>query len=100
LVLTGETLSADEALRLGLVTEVVDDVDFERAVDAWARRLAAGPTAAIGMAKRLLSRGMTADLESQLRSEREMQLACGQSADFREGLEAFFEKRQPRFTGR
>jgi 2-(1,2-epoxy-1,2-dihydrophenyl)acetyl-CoA isomerase len=100
LILTARTVSSEEALRLGIVHEVVDDSEFERAVDGWARRLAEAPTAAIGRIKQLLAHSLTADLKSQLRFEREMQMASGRTADFREGVAAFLEKRAPRFTGK
>jgi 2-(1,2-epoxy-1,2-dihydrophenyl)acetyl-CoA isomerase len=100
LILTARTVSSEEALRLGLVTEVVDDTDFDATVEAWTRRLAEAPTAAVGRVKQLLAHSLTADLKSQLRFEREMQMASGRTADFREGLTAFFERRAPRFTGK
>jgi 2-(1,2-epoxy-1,2-dihydrophenyl)acetyl-CoA isomerase len=100
LILTAQTVSSEEALRLGIVTEVVDETVFEETVDRWALRLAAAPTGAIARVKRLLVHSLTSDLKSQLRYEREMQMECGRSEDFREGIAAFFEKRQPRFTGR
>jgi 2-(1,2-epoxy-1,2-dihydrophenyl)acetyl-CoA isomerase len=100
LVLTARTVSSEEALRLGIVNEVVDDSEFASTVDAWARRLAAAPTAAVGRVKQLLAHSLTADLKSQLRFEREMQMASGRTADFREGVAAFLEKRAPRFGGK
>jgi 2-(1,2-epoxy-1,2-dihydrophenyl)acetyl-CoA isomerase len=99
LILTARSVSSEEALRLGLVTAVVDETDFEATVDSWARQLAAAPTGAVGRVKQLLAQSLTSDLKSQLRFEREMQMACGQSSDFREGITAFLEKRTPRFTG-
>jgi 2-(1,2-epoxy-1,2-dihydrophenyl)acetyl-CoA isomerase len=98
--MTARTVSSEEALRLGIVNEVVDDSEFETSVDALAHRLAAAPTAALGRVKQLLAHSLTADLKSQLRFEREMQMASGRTADFREGVTAFIEKRAPRFTGR
>jgi 2-(1,2-epoxy-1,2-dihydrophenyl)acetyl-CoA isomerase len=100
LILTARTVSSEEALRLGIVSEVVDDTLFAETVDGWARRLAAAPTQAIGRVKRLLTHSQTADLRSQLRFEKEMQLACGQTEDFREGVTAFLEKRAAQFSGR
>jgi 2-(1,2-epoxy-1,2-dihydrophenyl)acetyl-CoA isomerase len=99
LILTARTVSSEEALRLGIVNEVVDDDEFPATVDAWARRLASAPTGAVGRVKQLLSHSLTADFKSQLRFEREMQMECGRSADFREGLRAYAEKRPARFTG-
>jgi len=100
LIMTARTVSSEEALRLGIVNEVVDDSEFATSVDAWAHRLAAAPTAALGRVKQLLAHSLTADLKSQLRFEREMQMASGRTADFREGVTAFVEKRAPRFTGK
>lgn len=99
LVLSARTVSSEEALRLGIVHEVVDDSVFESSVEAWAHRLAELPTAAVGRVKQLLTHSFTADLKSQLRFEREMQMASGRTADFREGVAAFAERRTPRFTG-
>ena len=99
MILTARTVSSEEALRLGIVHEVVDDDEFPETVETWARGLADGPTAAIGRVKQLMAHSLTADLKSQLRYEREMQIACGKTADFREGVAAFFEKRNPRFSG-
>jgi 2-(1,2-epoxy-1,2-dihydrophenyl)acetyl-CoA isomerase len=99
LILSARVVSSEEALRLGLVHEVVDEPEFESTVDAWAARLAAAPTAAVGRVKQLLAHSQTADLKSQLRFEREMQMASGRTSDFREGVLAFVERREPRFTG-
>lgn len=100
LILTARTVSSEEALSLGIVHEVVDESLFESTVEAWARKLAAAPTAAVGRVKQLLTHSLTADLKSQLRFEREMQMASGRTADFREGLMALREKRAPRFNGK
>jgi 2-(1,2-epoxy-1,2-dihydrophenyl)acetyl-CoA isomerase len=100
LILTAKSVSSEEALGLGIVTEVVDETVFHETVDRWAHTLAAAPTATIARVKRLLVHSLTADLKSQLRYEREMQMECGRSEDFREGISAFLETRHPRFTGR
>lgn len=100
LILTARAVSSEEALRLGIVHEVVDDHEFETAVAAWARRLADAPTAAVGRVKQLLAHSLTADLKSQLRFERETQMASGRTDDFREGVAAFLERREPRFSGK
>jgi 2-(1,2-epoxy-1,2-dihydrophenyl)acetyl-CoA isomerase len=97
---SGRRLSAADAHAWGLVAEVVaDDRLSERAADL-AATLAALPTRALGMTKRLLQRAALSSLEEQLELEAELQAEAARSADFREGVNAFLEKREPRFTGR
>jgi 2-(1,2-epoxy-1,2-dihydrophenyl)acetyl-CoA isomerase len=93
-------LSAAEAHAWGLVNEVVDaDRLAERAAEL-AGMYAALPTRGIGMTKRLFDHAETATLEEQLELEAELQTAATQTADFREGVDAFLEKREPRFSGK
>jgi 2-(1,2-epoxy-1,2-dihydrophenyl)acetyl-CoA isomerase len=97
---SGRRLSAQEALDWGLVSEVVpDDALAERAAE-WAAQLAAMPTRGIGMSKRLFDSADRASLEEQLEREAELQAAATQTQDFREGVDAFLQKREPRFEGR
>ena len=97
---TNRKLTAAEAHAWGLVSEVVEtDALGERAAEL-ARIYAEAPTRAIGMTKRLFDRAPTATLEEQLELEAQLQSAATKSDDFREGVEAFLEKRPPRFTGR
>lgn len=93
-------LGAEEALAWGLVTEVVAaEDDFAAHVAAVAARWAAAPTRAIAATKRLLDHAHAATLDEQLALEAELQQACAGTADFREGVAAFLEKRAPRFAG-
>ena len=93
-------LSAAEAHAWGLVDEVVEaDTLQVRAAEA-AANYAAGPTAGIGMTKRLFDRAARASLDEQLALEAQLQAAATQTEDFREGVAAFLEKRPPRFGGR
>ena len=97
---SGRRLSAQEALDWGLVSEVVpDDALAERAAE-WAAQLAAMPTRGIGMSKRLFDSADRATLEDQLEREAQLQAAATQTQDFREGVDAFLQKREPRFEGR
>jgi len=97
---SGRRLSAAEALDWGLVSEVVPDEHLaERAADR-AAELAAMPTRGFGFSKRLYDHAETATLEEQLEREAQLQAAATQTDDFREGVAAFLEKRDPRFEGR
>jgi 2-(1,2-epoxy-1,2-dihydrophenyl)acetyl-CoA isomerase len=92
-------LSAAEALEWGLVSEVVPAESFEDRVAELATEWAARPTVAIGRTKQLFEHAFAASLEAQLALEAELQQASVATADFREGVNAFLEKRAPTFTG-
>jgi 2-(1,2-epoxy-1,2-dihydrophenyl)acetyl-CoA isomerase len=97
---SGRKVGADEALGWGLVSEVVPAGDaLPRAQDR-AAAFAALPTRAIAMTKRLFERAASSRLEDQLELEAQLQVAANRTEDFAEGVAAFLEKRQPRFTGR
>jgi len=100
LYLTNRMLSAQEAREWGLVTRVVADADLGRVTAETARELAAGPTRAIGMAKRLFREASGDLLRSQLASEARAIVESSRTEDFREGIAAFLAKRAPSFRGR
>jgi 2-(1,2-epoxy-1,2-dihydrophenyl)acetyl-CoA isomerase len=97
---TNRKLEAVEALEWGLVNEVVETDRLAAHVGEVAATFAALPTRAIGMTKRLFDHAATATLEEQLELESQLQAAATKTDDFREGVAAFLEKRQPAFTGR
>src|SRR5438876_815015 len=100
LVFLGDDLTAQDAERLGLVNKVVPAADLERTAREWAERLAAGPTFAIGLSKRLLNRSLASDMETCFAEEAFTQALVAQSDDMREGIRSFMEKRPPAFKGR
>lgn len=100
IAMLGETFGADEALRLGLVNRVLPAAELEAAAQAFAERLAAGPTIAYGHMRRLLRAGLDNDLAAQLQAEARSFEACAQTADMKGGIDAFLAKRKPQFNGR
>jgi 2-(1,2-epoxy-1,2-dihydrophenyl)acetyl-CoA isomerase len=92
-------LSAAEALDWGLVSEVVPADGFEARVAELAAEWAARPTLAVARTKQLFDHAYGATLDAQLALEAELQQASVATADFREGVDAFLEKRAPTFTG-
>jgi enoyl-CoA hydratase len=98
LIFTGRTIGAEEALRIGLVTEVADPV-LDRARET-AKLLASKSPVALRVAKRLVNRSLGGDHAENLASEADMFGELFSSEDAREGLSAFAEKREPKFVGR
>ncbi|CAG4918950.1 enoyl-CoA hydratase/isomerase family protein [Paraburkholderia gardini] len=90
---------ADEALRLGVVNRVVPADRLEQEAGALAARLASGPTRALGQLKRLMCDSFERSFDEQLAAEAEAFVQCASTADFREGVGAFVEKRTPCFRG-
>jgi 2-(1,2-epoxy-1,2-dihydrophenyl)acetyl-CoA isomerase len=95
----GETLGAEEALRLGVVNRVVSSEELESATQQLAERLRTAPPIALAAAKQAVYMSEANDLETMLRYETESQLRCFESDDGHEGVRAFLEKREPKFTG-
>jgi 2-(1,2-epoxy-1,2-dihydrophenyl)acetyl-CoA isomerase len=100
MALLGERLPAHEALEAGLVTRVVDDgVVFDTAM-AFAHRLAAMPTIALGLIRAQVKAALSGTLSETLALEAAHQARAGSSEDFREGVTAFLQKRKPEFRGK
>jgi len=97
LLMTGDFVDAAEAQRIGLYHRVVPVADCLRTAREWAERLAAGPSFALEVTKKMLYREAAMDLDAALEAEVEIQSVCMQDPNFREAYEAFVAKRKPRF---
>jgi 2-(1,2-epoxy-1,2-dihydrophenyl)acetyl-CoA isomerase len=95
----GESIDAAEAARLGIVNQVVTPEELESTTLQLAERLRAAPPIALAAAKHAVYMSQGAELDEMLRYETEAQLRCFESDDGHEGVRAFLEKREPKFTG-
>lgn len=100
LLLRPRTLKSDEALALGLATEVVPDESFEARVQQVAQELAAGPTKAFGAVRRAVAYSSGHSLSESLAHEAELMASTGASADHQAAVSAFLAKEKPVFQGR
>jgi enoyl-CoA hydratase/carnithine racemase len=98
LVYFGDTIDAQEALRIGLANRVVPSESLVEEAYKWANRLKDGPLYALGVTKELLEREANMDLETALEMEAMAQARCMETADFVEGYNAFVEKRPLKFN--
>ena len=99
IAMLSDVLSADDALRMGLINRVVPLAQLDSAVQQLAERLAAGPTVALGHMRRLMRASFDRDLPAQLAAEAAAFNSCAHTDDMREGMAAFFDKRKPNYTG-
>ncbi len=99
LTLTGEPLTAERAEAWGVIWKCVDDDKLGAELDALAAKFASAPTKGLATTKKLIREGATRTLDAQLDAERDAQRMLGRTADYKEGVAAFMEKRAPKFTG-
>ncbi|RYF82428.1 MAG: enoyl-CoA hydratase [Comamonadaceae bacterium] len=100
IAMLGDMLDAAAAERMGLVNRVLPADALADEAMALAQRLAAGPTVALGQLRRLMRGSFDRDLPAQLEAESQAFRHCAASADFKTGVDAFFDKRKPVFNGR
>ena len=100
LMYTGDIIDAQEALRIGLVSQVAPQDELMPTAMALAERIAKGPPIALELTKRLAYQSWFADLDNHVRYEDLYQRFCVESEDVQEGISSFMEKREPVFKGR
>lgn len=95
----GTKVKAAEAMELGMINKVVPPEQLDEAVMEYAQYYAKAPTKAIGLMKQMLNKSTFSDLDTMLEYEAYCQEIAGNSADYKEGVQAFNEKRKPEFKG-
>lgn len=100
MMMLGERIYGEEAERIGLIYKCVEDDAVMDEAQVLAQRLAEGPTVALGRMKHNIRAGLDADFSTTLHFEAEGQKIAGDSADAREGMTAFLEKRKAEFSGK
>ncbi len=100
LMMTAEPVSAQEALDMGMIYKVFSNNSFEE--DSWelVSKLALMPTKGLALTKKLLNQSYSNNLEEQLEEEKKSQMIAGDTTDYKEGTEAFLQKRKPKFKGK
>ncbi|WP_095011959.1 enoyl-CoA hydratase-related protein [Tsuneonella mangrovi] len=99
MMMLGEKIGGEEAERIGLIYKCVEDDALAGEATALAERLASGPTVALGLMKRTMRAGLSADFTTTLQTEAETQRQAGGTADAAEGAMAFLQKRKAAFKG-
>lgn len=100
MILSGDTVSGSDAKKIGLIDEVVNKEGLDRAVSEFAVKLAGKPPLGLKKVKEVINRGIEVDLHAGLNLEQEALGSLLQTEDFREGIAAFMEKRDPQWKGR
>lgn len=100
LMLTGDKVMADEAEAMNMIYKAVDDEEFESFISEMTLKMAKMPTVGYGLTKRAVNESFNNNLSEQLNLEEELQAIAGSTHDFKEGTQAFVEKRKPKFLGK
>ena len=100
LMITGESVSAEKAEKMGMIYVVYEDSEFESKSLVLAKSISQMPTKGLGYTKRLLNNSLHNSLDEQLDLEAEIQAHSAKSEDHQEGIQAFLEKRSPKFSGK
>ena len=99
LMMTGDKVSASDAEKMNMIYKAVADEDFENELYKFANQIAKMPTRGLGLTKKAMNASFSNNLTSQLALEEVLQTEAGQTYDFKEGVNAFLEKRLPEFKG-
>lgn len=100
LMMTGDKVMAQEAEQMGMIYKSYPTEEFKEATNKMANKLAKMPTKAIGLTKLALNKSYSNNLDAQVALESDLQVVCGKTEDFKEGIDAFLEKRKPVFKGK
>jgi 2-(1,2-epoxy-1,2-dihydrophenyl)acetyl-CoA isomerase len=99
-MMLADKVTAQDAVTIGLILRTIDSASLMTEAIALARQLATMPTRGLGLIKRALNASATNGLDEQLALEAQLQAEAGSTADYRDGVKAFLEKRPPVFVGR
>ena len=99
-MMLGEKVSAEEAVQMGMIYKSFSDDSFMDEAMKLAQKLSQMPTVGLGLTKRALNKSLNNDLDMQLAVEDLLQTAASNTEDYKEGVQAFLEKRKPNFKGK